>query len=352
MTSGNAGGELSRPREPTVRDAHLRRIVTSYGLPEIDTADYLPQGRMNDSWRLATAAGEYSLKRYRNVDPDVISRNLHAVAYVERAGLPACAPLMTADGEVIIMFDGQHYALFPWVLGHQRAGAEMSDAQLELHGRCLGNIHIALNDVNAPLPKATSPLTLPVHGLEATLNGVNRARELVAEKWPGSSFERLASESLTQRLALISDHADLAPTTERVATFAGWTHGDYLLKNVLWVDDVIVGVLDWDWIDVRAFAAELVRSAFKVFVLPDGSLDLLRVQSFVRGYRSVLDLPSPELDDVVVRMWWERLGNTWQLSHRLEHDDTQFDRSFVTSCRLAEWWTSHFDEVRQAFSAA
>lgn len=326
--------------------------MASYALPEVDAIDYLPKGRMNDSWRLATATGEYSLKRYRNVNPAVISRNLRAVASVERSGLPACAPLMTTNDELVLTLDDQHYALFPWVLGHHRAGAEMSDAQLEVHGQCLGNIHIALNDADGPLSQASTNLTLPVHGLEVTLNDVSRVRELVAEKWPGSSFERLVFESLTQRLALISDHADIAPSTERTTTYAGWTHGDYILKNVLWNDDVIVGVLDWDWVDVRAFAAELVRSAFKVFVSPDGILDLSRVRSFVRGYRSILDLPSEELDDVVTRMWWERLGNTWQLSHRLEHDDTQFDRSFVTSCRLAEWWTSHVDEVRRAFSGA
>lgn len=130
---------------------------------------------------------------------------------------------MTSDGEVIFIVDDEHYALFPWVFGHHRAGAEMSVAQLEVHGQCLGDIHLALNDVNAYLPHASTQLTLAVHGLEATLNDVSRVRELVAEKWRGNSFERLVSESLTQ-----------------------------------------------DWVDVRAFAADVVRSAFKVFVSPDG----------------------------------------------------------------------------------
>ena len=97
------------------------------------------------------------------------------------------------------------------------------------------------------------------------------------------------TDLLDRRVALIDRYAADRPTADDPDGPYGWTHGDLQYRNIIWRDDRIAAVIDWDRIRVRPFAEEIVRTATIQFETPDG-LDLDRVAAFVAGYRSVIPI--------------------------------------------------------------
>jgi hypothetical protein len=111
-------------------------------------------------------------------------------------------------------------------------------------------------------------------------------------------------------------------------------------RNIIWHNDRIAAVIDWDRIRVRPFAEEIVRTATIQFETPHG-LDLDRVAAFVAGYRSVMPITSDALADGVHRMWWKRMPNYWHLVCHCDRDDHGCDDLFLSGEALLHWWTAH-----------
>ena len=134
---------------------------------------------------------------------------------------------------------------------------------------------------------------------------------------------------------------------------AGWTHGDFHDLNLLFDEaGAVCGVLDWDRVGLRPWAAEVVRAGTLMFGFGDGrGLDLERVGWFAAGFRSVLPLPAGSVADAVGRLWWERVCDGWQLKRHYDQADTSCDHLFVSASALLAWWTEHRHAVTAAFTS-
>ncbi len=159
------------------------------------------------------------------------------------------------------------------------------------------------------------------------------------------------TDLLDRRVALIDRYAADRPTADDPDGPYGWTHGDLQYRNIIWRDDRIAAVIDWDRIRVRPFAEEIVRTATIQFETPHG-LDLDRVAAFVAGYRSVIPIDSAALADGVHRLWWKRMSNFWHLVYHYDRDDHGCDDLFLSGEAMLHWWTAHRPQVYDAFTSA
>ncbi|WP_433890378.1 phosphotransferase [Streptomyces sp. CA-111067] len=322
-----------------------------FGLGEVHDVRYLAEGLMNRNWRVRTARGEFALKLIVDVPVVKARRSLGVLQPLAAAGLPVCAPCLTAAGDALAEIDGRSYCLLPWAAGVHRPGTTLDLNEAARLGVLLGEVHRSLAIPEAALPPAAEVPRAKVTAPESALAEADRFQEIIARLDEPSPFDLAAATALRRRKELIAEWAGRRPAVEVPRGPVGWTHGDFQHLNLLWRGPVISAVLDWDRLGVRPYAEEAVRSAQVQFGTEDGRLDLGRVAAFVSGYRSVVPVSDADLADAAERLWWKRMSDFWQLQWHYDKDDHGPDRLWVSGERLLEWWTGSRDVVRDAFIA-
>ena len=245
--------------------------------------------------------------------------------------------------------DGAVYAALPWATGVHRAGPTLTLAEAAAVGELLARLHSALATVMPPVPDW---LVVPVTDVATTHAKIDRYLGLIAQQPAPDDFDRYAETQLHHRRRLLEQATDLRPVEGTPVTPCGYTHGDFQHLNILWDQEHVSAVLDWDRLDVRPIGLELARSATLLFGYGDErGLDLARVAAFSSGYRQRRPLADTDLADAVHRLWWERASNDlWQLRLHYDKADTSCDHLFASASALLTWWTANRDAVTAAFT--
>ncbi|OKJ19181.1 hypothetical protein AMK21_18910 [Streptomyces sp. CB00316] len=347
MTDANVADRTHLPADD------LADLIGAFDIGEVLDRQHLADGLMNVNWRLDTRVGRFALKRVTDVPLDRLRRNLAVLPVLASYGVPVCAPLPTVDGAVNAEVRGGVYCLFPWSTGEHVRGTDLSQAQTSELGVHLAGLHTALGRA---VDEAGMPAVPPSVTAEATEAGraVQKADRLagaVSARGAGDAFDRAAGAALEERKILLDKHAHLRPEGDTPAGPHGWTHGDFQYRNLLWTDGELTAVLDWDRLDIRPYAEEVVRTAQVQFGV-EGVFDLERVSAFVSGYRSVVPLEPAALLDAARRLWWKRMTDFWQLEFHYDRGDRSCDDLFIADEALLHWWTERLDEVERTFVGA
>jgi Ser/Thr protein kinase RdoA (MazF antagonist) len=341
-------------------DRTLRDLLNRYhGAGGPLSCEPLTQGLLNRCYRLSTTRGRFFLKHYledpdrpggHSIHPATIERQHRATVRLGALGLPVAAPLADAEGRTVRVIRGVPYALYPWVDGSHRAGAELTRGQSRRLGALLGLVHTALERV---LPAQYGPAAGRPHCSavpEETYALIDDLLRLARRHRPRDALDELAERRLLERRALLEHHAHRRPA-DATTSAAGWVHGDFHPLNLLYRGAEPAAIIDWDRLGVQPRAEEAVRAAVIFFVRePDGTLDLAKVRAYARAYRRAAGVCAEELAAAVQRVWWERLNDFWTLRWRYERHDFRADPLFPATAGLAVWWTRHYEAVLAAFT--
>ncbi|MFF6955193.1 phosphotransferase [Streptomyces sp. NPDC008317] len=312
----------------------------------------VPRGLLNKGYEVTTTRGRFFLKQYvarDTADPGVIARQHRATRGLVGLGLPVAAPLPDSRGRTVARLGGHGYALFPWIEGRHREGTELTATQSRRLGTLLGMVHAGLARVQPPPPE--DQRHHPSADPDRTYAQIDELLALVRRHRPRDAFDELAEHRLLERRALLRRHAHRRPP-DADGTVSGWVHGDFHPLNLLYCGEEPAAIVDWDRLGVQPRAEEAVRAAAIFFVHPlDGRLDLRKIRSYARAYRSAAGVPVAELAAAVHRVWWERLNDFWMLQWRYQRRDPRSDPLFPPASALAVWWTAEYSAVIDAFTS-
>ncbi|KKJ98519.1 phosphotransferase enzyme family protein [Micromonospora sp. HK10] len=102
-------------------------------------------GGMNSAtWLVTARGGRWVAKAVRHDSRRSLVGGLTVAAQVERAGVPAGAPVATRHGDVVTELDGFPLALLRWVEGEELSSSTPEDQRVI--GRTLGRVHQVLRD--------------------------------------------------------------------------------------------------------------------------------------------------------------------------------------------------------------
>ncbi|HZM74567.1 MAG TPA: phosphotransferase [Candidatus Limnocylindrales bacterium] len=331
----------------------LEAVCARFSLGTVRDARYLPDGLMNQNWRVTTRRGTFAVKQIHDGTLEQARRNLRVVAELAAAGVAVPAPLL-ADGDAVAEIGEYGYCATPWIPGDHLAGTDLINNQARHLGHTLGTVHLSLARIGSDL-LSPAPTGLPgkVTSAAAACAEAERYRRLAASQEGGSSaFDDEVVGWLDQRIALINAHVGDEPKDDCALAPVGWTHGDFQHRNLLWAAGHVAAVLDWDKLRVRTLGEEIARTATLQFGGERGWLDLTKVAQFTAGYRDTLPISDEALADAVYRLWWKRLTDFWQLDFHYNRHDYSCDHLFFSGERFLHWWTPRRDDVVSTFVQA
>lgn len=220
---------------PSATEAQLNRVLSRYRLGRLRAAWRPAHGFVNDNWIVQTSAGRCFVKhRHPSLaEPAFIAAQHALTRWLRRHGFPAPALLPTVDGETLLILGRECYEVQEYIEGsdydHGRA------AHLEEAAATLGRHHALVRGF------APAVLCRPAELYHPRLLRTNLTR--LAETWQLDDDTGLAR----LRSKLGAEASDLA---KRFATHGNLRelliHGDYYADHLLFDDDRIVGVVDYD----------------------------------------------------------------------------------------------------------
>jgi homoserine kinase type II len=244
-----------------------RFIGRAFG-KEVTSVTGLLAGSVNSNFELGLASGErLFLRIYEEQTVATASREALLLAHLAASGVPTPRPLAREDGSFIVTLHEKPAALFPFEEGASLCQKLLTPRTTRELGRALAHVHRA--------GAALAPAEL------ARLVGPSRFdRAALAQRIAGLPAE-LPDEVKTARDRVSSFLAEPAAPPISV----GLIHGDLFRDNVLWSNDQISAVLDFESASHGSLAFDLMVTIL-AWCFGD-ELDAELARALVAGYASV-----------------------------------------------------------------
>lgn len=303
-------------------------------------------GTYNLNLRVQTARGAYVVRVHRPwITPERLTL-IHTIKHALADDLPIALPVQTANGATMIKYGGRLVEVEPFV-AHNGSADRLS--RYESAFAMLGRLHRALEPWTEQL-RQTPPLVSNYGTLEQLRAWTTNTREGIAV---AMRIDRASLAVCDDALLLLDRLAHAwsgVPALPHVPT-----HGDYGGDNLLFHQEQIVALLDWDFVGVRERVCDLAYSLYWMLrrMQPDAALehwDGQRALPLLAAYNAAATPPltSEELRALPFAM--ARVPLYWIAEAGWLADPNQAVLGWADQVPVARWLADHADEV-QAYLA-
>lgn len=195
------------------RPDSLERVSAQFGIGAVRQVRHLPDGLMNDNWRIEADAGIFALKKIRDVPLDTARRNLRTLAALAEAGVPVPSPMLIPAADPVVEVGQDGFCLLSWIEGHHRRGADLALPEVTALGALLGRLHEILNRgaSTTGLPPAIDAPTASVTAPGTALAQIDRYVTHLTGLDELAPFDEEAARFLVRRRLLLEKYADERP---------------------------------------------------------------------------------------------------------------------------------------------
>ena len=256
-----------------------REVLLAFGMQDAGVTR-IEQGLVNRHWRLDLGDRRYVLRRYHpRRTGEAIAWEQWLVDFAAKLGWPVAKPVAAGDGSTLVEHGGWYWAVAPFLEGTPFAGT--SRAAFERQGETLAELHDNLEGLGG----GQRPGFGPTWDLDVWVG-----------LWGAASFDSLVDELSAVRPEL----AELV-RRERARNVSELMdggveqlpllpiHGDFQRFNLLWNDDRITGIVDFDFCRRDALIADLAP-----LLVPFMPLEPGQAAALLAGYQAVRPLTERE----------------------------------------------------------
>jgi len=301
----------------TLAPETVEALQRLYDIGEWLAWERTPKGSSNVSFFLTTTCGRYVLRQSnRRKSGTALRFEVRLIDYLRSRGYPAPEPVPTWTGEQYADVDGHLFLMTAFIPGSPYdAGRE---AHLVAAGRGLGLYHRLVAEFPGPYYHQPSPFLIALG-----TRGLGRLAEVqLATRALLSAGERRRLEDALARVGgqLVRVQKALGELYRDLPKLI--VHGSFGRSALIYRDDELVGVVDYDRASLEARAMDLAYSV-KAFcrVHDDGSpehrigLDYPRCRAFLDAYREVEPLAAEELRSLPLIFRAQRLAKVLRKCH-------------------------------------
>jgi homoserine kinase type II len=257
----------------------LERLLEQYDIGTPLSFKGIAEGIENSNFYLQTDRGAFFLTLYeKRVAAEDLPFFLGLMEHLAKSGVNCPLPVKTRDGRSLVSLNRRNAAIVTFLTGialrrpdaaHCAAGAA---ALAELHKAGEGFV---LSRANALGPGGWRPLAESIHGADSIEDGltalINGSLEGIAAGWP----------------------RDLP---------SGVIHADFFPDNVLFVGNVVGGVIDFYFACNDSYVYDLAIMLNSWCFELDGSYNITKGQSVINAYRQQRPLSEAEIGALPVLM--------------------------------------------------
>ena len=262
----------------TVDDLALARFLSAYDLGDVRSFAGITEGVENSNYLLRTTKAQYILtlyeKRVDANDPAVFYGGDDASC---QQGMSCPLPVAARDGGILRELMGRPCAIFSFLDGTSSRYPNRENAK--------------------PLVKALPNCTLMQRILIVT--GKMHLGQLSWQPLLDSVGQR-ANEIVRKMQDMAQDRLNSILGAWPQGLPRGIIHADLFPNNVLFIDDNLTGVIDFYFAceDILAYDVGICLNSWCFEA--DGSFNLTKSRSLVRGYQAVRPLSEPEIAAIPV----------------------------------------------------
>ena len=257
----------------TLGAAELTALAEAFDLGAVHEHHVIAAGTINSNFELVTSRGRYFLRVNEGKAEADVAWESRLVATLAAAGVATPTPLLARDGMPYVPFATKFVSLFPWREGHHVV--TVTPAHATTFGRALAELHVAA-------------LALPTEWRRASIYAHDH---LVAR------FESFADRAdLADAVALLRQELAVAAGAAAIRARAthGIIHGDLFRDNVLWQDDQITAILDFEQASGGSLAYDLAVCINDWCFMTEPQPAL--AQALLAGYAQVRPLTAADRD--------------------------------------------------------
>lgn len=207
--------------------AEAQAIGASFGIT-VTGLEPIPHGSVNSNFAVELKGGERRFLRVcEESDRAAVVLQNRLLGHLVGQGVPTPAPLVRVDGKgTVAEHRGKPAVMFPFREGEWVCQQRVDAARLLKIGAALATIHIA---------------GVGYHEAPESRFGMPQIRERLEQLEAGNHTEEIVSAARMLRI-----HTDELTSRLREPEVPTVIHGDIFRDNVLWVDDTLSAILDFE----------------------------------------------------------------------------------------------------------
>jgi homoserine kinase type II len=254
-----------------------RELASGFGL-DVVAIEPLAAGSVNSNFRLTEANGRaYFARLYEEQGTRGAAAELALLRELAAAGVPTVEPLLFPDGRSLAEHAGKPFAVFPWKEGEILCQGRVTREACTRLGGALARVHLA----------------------SAVLSAIPEGRFGVSDlRLRLDRIEREASGRFTADVARIRERLSEYTARRDPAIPAGLIHGDLFRDNVLWQNETLAALLDFESASQGPFVYDVMVTVLAWCYGERFEPSL--VQALLAGYHAVRPLSSSELRSLPV----------------------------------------------------
>ncbi len=327
----------------------LETLASSFGLGSAAQSGKSARGAHYVVYRLHTQIGDFALLKPRPLSiiessgTSLLEELLRAnriFHHLASHGFPAPAPLLTKAGSTIATINGEHYALYPYVIG--RAMVRGDSRQLAVAGATLGDYHRIMAGYPRRMSRSEEPfpnrfqdqLDLFMENVES-LNGQPAALGIEA------SLDYFKDSLLDIEVSLLRLPYDNLPKLT--------IHGDYRRQNILFQGDRLAAVIDFHRSRLEARPLDLAIALGDILPRTSNGHALSLVRNFIKSYQRIQPLSADEQEALPILV---EARVAWRAFRRIRRIvNTEDKKKMLRRARKFRLYVTHLRKVRMIRSS-
>lgn len=262
----------------TVDDLTLAAFLSAYDLGNVLSFAGIAEGVENSNYLLRTDKAHYILTLYeKRVEADDLPFFMEVMTHLASKGMSCPLPVAARDGSILQELMGRPCAVFSFLDG--TSSRYPNREKCRALGTSLAEMHLHASGVTRRRPNALGP-----QSWQQLLDSVGARADEIAPSMQAMAQTRLSS-------ILAAWPQDLPQ---------GVIHADLFPNNVLFIGDQLTGLIDFYFAcdDILAYDIGICLNSWCFEA--DGSFNMTKSRSLIRGYQAVRPLSDAEIAAIPV----------------------------------------------------
>ncbi|WP_339289311.1 phosphotransferase [Paenibacillus sp. FSL E2-0201] len=292
--------------EEMILEDLIKTFHQSFGLNVIETTS-IKRGWLNLKWKVTTDAGgflfkQYNKERYKLYNPEELLLALSQQIRLYDQGL-ACPQVLTQNENIFLESgNGERFIVMAYCQGKIMSPGKTNIHQIYDLGRATGKMHRLLND--GTLGMNNSPQFNPP-SREARLAHWN----VVWHECKGIGKPLLLADIEAQIKATEEMNIELLELLQ-----TGWAHRDLWVDNLLFNDNGLSAILDFDRLKYDYPQLDVARAVMSCAL--DDDLDVSLASAFMEGYSEEREVIEGYLTHSLQLLWY--MESTWWINANMD----------------------------------